>query len=274
MGRPLAAATAAQPVTLTGTITSILSSTEFNYQTGSPYGHVPVLYSASMVAPSGSTIKVGQPVTVLGSFNAQHQLVATTVTIIPVYGSVTSILSPTQFTYQTGNPYGLVPVLYSASMVAPSGSTIKVGQSLAVMGSFNSLNQLSATAVTVVPSSSPSPAPSLSPTPTPTATPVPSGLYHIATWAADSAFGQGSSVSAASVNQLATYAIGDGKALSDCHSSSNGCKAMFYVDPNHSVNNSPASCVTHPDADAVAAASESWFVHDTGFSDSAHRVYG
>src|SRR5579872_91754 len=120
----------------------------------------------------------------------------------------------------------------------------------------------------------PSPTPTPSPTRTATPTPVPSGLYHIATWAADSAFGQGGSVSAATVNQLVSYAIGDGKAANDCHGSFNGCKSVFYLDPNHVWNNSPSSCVSHPDADVVAAASESWFVHDTGFSDAAHRVHG
>ena len=120
----------------------------------------------------------------------------------------------------------------------------------------------------------PSPTPTPSPTRTATPTPVPSGLYHIATWAADSAFGQGGSVSAATVNQLVSYAIGDGKAANDCHGSFNGCKSVFYLDPNHVWNDSPSSCVSHPDADVVAAASESWFVHDTGFSDAAHRVHG
>ena len=275
LDHPFAAASAAAQVTITGTTTSIVSPTEFSYQTGSTYGHVPVLYSASMVVPSGTTIQVGQPVTVTGAFNGQHQLVATLIAL-GLSGSVTSIVSSTQFIYQTAGPSGHVPVLYTESIVVPAGSTIKVGQSVSVMGSFNSRNQLVATAVTLgssTPPPSPTPTPSLSPTPTPSPTSVASGLYHIATWAADSAFGQGGGVSAANVNQLVTYAVGDDKSVGDCHAGS-GCKSVFYLDPNHVWNNSPSSCVSHPDADVVAAASESWFVHDTGFSDAAHRVHG
>jgi len=62
--------------------------------------------------------------------------------------------------------------------------------------------------------------------------------------------------------------------LSDCHSVPNGCKAVAYTDPNHVYNDGPAACVYHPDADVVAAASESWFVHNPGYTDSAHRSHG
>jgi hypothetical protein len=49
---------------------------------------------------------------------------------------------------------------------------------------------------------------------------------------------------------------------------------VFYLNPNHEYDYGSPSCVTHPDADVLAAASESWFVHNTGYADSAHRVYG
>ena len=64
-----------------GTVTEIVSSIEFVYQTGYPHGYVPVLYSESMVVPSGTKIKVGQEVSVTGSFNSKGQLVATSVTV-------------------------------------------------------------------------------------------------------------------------------------------------------------------------------------------------
>ena len=66
--------------------------------------------------------------------------------------------------------------------------------------------------------------------------------------------------------------MGDNKALSDCHSVLNGCSAVVYTDPNHLY--AGPSC-TYPPAPAIlAVASESWFIHDTGYSDSSHRVYG
>lgn len=76
------------------------------------------------------------------------------------------------------------------------------------------------------------------------------------------------------MNQLLSYAQGNGKAVADCHSGTRSCKAVFYMNVNHEWSSTPSSCTSHPDADVLAAASESWFIHNTGFSDSAHRVYG
>jgi len=172
-----------------------------------------------------------------------------------VSGPVTSIVSSGEFVFQTGAPRGHVGVFYSASMVVPSGSRIAVGQSVTVDGSFNSLGQLVATQVTVGSSGS-------------------TGPYHIATYAYDSYFGQSQNVSAASINLLLSYAQGNDKSVLDCHSGTRSCKAVFYVNVNHEFDYSPSSCVNHPDADVLAAASESWFVHNPGYNDSAHRIYG
>ena len=98
------------------------------------------------------------------------------------------------------------------------------------------------------------------------------GPYHIDTWAYDSYRGQGSAVTATTINQLVTYAQGDGKAIADCHTTGSDCKAVFYVDPNHLYGGQ--SCPDQPDAAALSAASESWFVHDSGYTDASHRVYG
>lgn len=76
------------------------------------------------------------------------------------------------------------------------------------------------------------------------------------------------------MNQLVSYAQGNSKATSDCHSGSRGCQAVFYFNPNHEYDSNNLSCINHPDADIVAAASESWFVHNAGYSDAAHRVHG
>jgi hypothetical protein len=91
--------------------------------------------------------------------------------------------------------------------------------------------------------------------------------------ARDEYFGEGSGASASSVVRLVSYARGDGKAVADCHSILNGCKAVFYFDYNHPYASS-AGCNYQPDVQYLAAASESWFVHWPGYTDSAHRVYG
>jgi len=264
--QPLVASTS---LTLNGIVASIVSPTQFIYQSGYPHGHVPVLYSSSTLVPAGSSISVGQVVSVTGSFNAQGQLIANAVTTtVNLSGSVSSIISPTEFIYQTGNPHGHVSVVYSASMVSPSGARIRVGEMVTVTGTLT--GQLVANSVSVGPLASPTPTASPSASPTP----VPTGPYHVATWALDSYWAQGENASATSVNQLVSYAEGNGKSPADCHSGSQSCKAVFYLDPNHSYDDTPSSCMSHPDGDVVAAASEDWFVHDAGYTDSAHRVHG
>jgi len=46
------------------------------------------------------------------------------------------------------------------------------------------------------------------------------------------------------------------------------------MDPNHVIQNYGAACSYAPAVEILAAASESWFVHNTGYSDAVHRVYG
>jgi len=179
----------------------------------------------------------------------------TSQTSLTLSGTVSSVESPSQFTYDTGSPHGHVLVLYAESMVVPSGSTVRVGHVVSVTGKFNTSEHLVATKVTIESQSS-------------------SSHYHITTWALDSYWAQGENASVASVNQLVSYAEGNGKSPADCHSGSQSCKAVFYLDPNHSYNDTPSSCMSHPDGDVVAAASEDWFVHDAGYTDSAHRVHG
>jgi len=182
---------------------------------------------------------------------------AKAVTVSNINGTVTAIVSPGQFVLDTGFPHGHVGVFYSSSITVPRGSQITAGQTVAVAGTFNRLGQLFASSVTLDSNTTSGP-----------------GRYHIATWAYDSSSFQGDHASAASVNQLVSYAQGNGKAVSDCHSGSHSCQAVYYLNPNHEWDYSPSSCVNHPDADVLAAASESWFIHNVGHSDSAHRVYG
>jgi hypothetical protein len=103
---------------------------------------------------------------------------------------------------------------------------------------------------------------------------VSSGPYHIATYAYDNRYGQGSGVSASVINQLLSYAQGDDKALNDCHSGAHQCKAVYYLRPFAEVATSPSSCREEPDANVLNAASEDWFLHLPGYHDAAHRVKG
>ncbi len=123
------------------------------------------------------------------------------------------------------------------------------------------------------PSATPTPHRTASPTPTPrpspTSTPVPPGTYHIATWVNDAYWAEGSVASSAQVAQLVSYAqsgLGNTKALDDCSAHPGTCKSVFYFNPNRVFSGNCPSAI-------LSAASESWFVHWPGYTDTAHRVY-
>lgn len=168
----------------------------------------------------------------------------------PISGVVSSVKSSTEFVYSTWGVHGVVTVINSSGLVTPRGAAVKVGETVRVYGTFNGLGQLQATSVTVF------------------------TYNHIATMAEDDYVGEASGVSAANVNRLTSYVETAGKGLADCHSISLGCKAVFYMRPFATQDYVPSTCKIHPDSDILAAASESWFVHNTGYNDSAHRVYG
>jgi hypothetical protein len=97
---------------------------------------------------------------------------------------------------------------------------------------------------------------------------------HIPTMAYDENSYQGENASAGDVRRLLTYGVGglgNDKAVRDCRGS-NQCYSVFYFDP-HLVYDSQ-QCPFSGDKQFLAAASESWFVHQAGYSDQAHRVHG
>jgi hypothetical protein len=97
--------------------------------------------------------------------------------------------------------------------------------------------------------------------------------YHIPTWAVDEYRDEGATVSAADVVRLVTYAetgYGNDKALKDCHSAHPGCMAVFYVQASKVFVT--ADCPSALATRFLAAARESWFVHEPGYSDAAHRL--
>jgi hypothetical protein len=209
------------------------------------------------------------------------------VSALTVSAYVTGVHSSTRF-YIKG-----YSVNYSESSVIPINGLIRYDQRVTIVGNISSPSFITATSVTILgptpiptipPSPTPQPTGSVSPTPTPkptttatptaSPTPVPSGPYHIETYAYDDTYGEGRSASAAQINQLLSYAQGDGKAVSDCHSGAHACKAVFYLRPFAEVATTPSSCAEHPDADVITAASEAWYLHLPGYTDAAHRVWG
>ena len=108
---------------------------------------------------------------------------------------------------------------------------------------------------------------------TTTSTSVP---MHIPTMAFDEYTGEGTNASSATVNAYLSYAEGgegNTKATADCDSgSTKNCLSVFYMDPNFLY--ASKSCVSAEAASVATSEAESWFVHESGYSDSAHRVAG
>jgi len=105
---------------------------------------------------------------------------------------------------------------------------------------------------------------------------VATGPAHIPTWAYDETGGEGSGASSVLVQKYLTYAEGsegNDKAQSDCDGAGpSPCSSVFYFDPNF-IYDAP-SCTTRIATLFMAAANETWFVHESGYSDAAHRVQG
>jgi hypothetical protein len=98
---------------------------------------------------------------------------------------------------------------------------------------------------------------------------------HVPTWAYDEYWAQGGTASATDVRRYVTYAeggLGNDKALRDCAGASQRCSAVWYFDP-HLIYDS-LNCPYSADQQFIDAAAESWYVHDPGFGDAAHRVQG
>lgn len=89
---------------------------------------------------------------------------------------------------------------------------------------------------------------------------------HVETWAYDD-YNQGTTATSAMVGTWVSYAesLGGTKALTDC-SGLGGCDAVAYFDPNRIYSCSGCSIPI------ASAASENWWLHQPGFTDSAHRL--
>jgi hypothetical protein len=97
---------------------------------------------------------------------------------------------------------------------------------------------------------------------------------HIPTFAYDERSAQGENASSVDVRRLLTYGVGglgNDKAVRDCQGS-NQCFSVFYFDP-HLVYDSQ-QCPYSGDRQFLAAASEDWFIHQSGYNDLVHRLHG
>jgi hypothetical protein len=59
--------------------------------------------------------------------------------------------------------------------------------------------------------------------------------------------------------------------VDDCRAHPGTCKSVFYFDPNKVYYSTKCPTI---DSEVVSAASESWYVHQSGYTDAAHRVNG
>jgi hypothetical protein len=94
---------------------------------------------------------------------------------------------------------------------------------------------------------------------------------HVETWVYDDGCNGGKGASTALVDKWVTYAeahcgYGVGKDITDCHVDGvKYCDSIEYLDTNweYAQGSEPVA----------ASASENWWLHETGYSDSAHRIY-
>lgn len=263
--------------TVAGPIAETEGSSEFLVHS-TQCGYLNVMTSGTTVMnKNGLTIAAGTYATASGSGSCSTSETASIVTLstaapasMTLTGTISTVNSASELTVKSSQ-CGYEPVYYSsATQVTTNGLSMAAGAAISVSGIGSCSNSVTATAITLGSGSSPTP------TPAPTATPLPdpSVPKHIATWSMDEYWSQGENATAAQVEQYISYAeggYGNGKASSDCNGS-NGCSSVYYFDPNEITDST--TCPVEPDAQFVSAASESWYVHEKGYTDSAHRVHG
>jgi hypothetical protein len=238
--------------------------------------------SSGSIGPSPGALSQTNQLPTSPTQNIPAASVASTPKPITLVGPITGRYTlQKKFTMLPPPPRGHVSVHYSSASISPAGTTLAVGMDVSVVGAFNPDLTFSASSVKVLTTSSPTPKPTTTPKPTPTPSPTPkptptpaTGPYHIATWAYDEYGAPGSAASSLQVATYATYAetgLGNSKALDDCKAHPGTCKSVFYFDPSKVYYSTKCPTI---DSDVVSAASESWYVHQAGYSDSAHRVNG
>ena len=284
---PTASSGTSSSVQTSGEVEEVVSSSVFLLQTGTPYGYLDVATTTSTTF-SGTKPYVGEHVSVSGTGSLNSSVTASSVTQMasstptpePTYVPTVTTSGPVLdlfsngFTLNTGSPHGRINIYTNASTKF-IGAKPYVGESVSINGTGSW--STSFLAIWVTQAGYATPPPEVAPTPSATSTPVALAdvPVHIPTWAYDEASAAGGSASAASVQKYLTYAeggVGNGKAQSDCATSPKVCHSVAYTNPNLVYDD--AKCAMEPDAQFLAAASESWFVHLSGYTDDEHRAKG
>jgi hypothetical protein len=263
--------TTTSAISVTGEIAGVYSSTEFLLET-SQCGYEDVYTtSTTQVTTNGLSIAKGTYAAVEGTGSCATTITAAQIVLSKAMPTpipaATLTLSGTIASKSTSSPFllhsaqcGYEEVYYSsATSITYNGYQLADGTYATVSGSGSCATSLTATSITLG-NGSPSPAASASPVANSTAP------AHIPTWAYDEYWAQGENATTAQVQQYVSYAEGgDGndKAVEDCSTSS--CSSVFYLQ---------ASLVYDCNSAFVAQASEDWYVHETGYTDSAHRLVG
>lgn len=301
--------TTASPASITasGTITNVFTN-GFTMQTGVPHGYINVITSSSTVY-SGAKPFDGENVTVNATGSWSTQLQAITVTqagfatpspaptapaapasiatpaatttpsspapfptpMIYTSGSITGLFTG-GFTMQTGVPHGYINVHTTASTVF-TGAKPYTGESVQVAATGSWSTSLTAVDVTQAGYATPTPQPTPYSTPPPPPAVIPA---HITTWAYDEYWARGANGTTAQVRQYLSYAqggLGNNKAAVDC-TGSGACKSVFYFDPHMIYDNSQCGNESVDVKAFLNAANETWFVHEAGYTDYAHRLRG
>jgi hypothetical protein len=268
------ASTTTSVISVTGEIAGIYSSTEFLLETPQCGYEVVYTTNTTQINTNGSSIAKGTYAAVEGTGSCATAITATQIvlsTAMPTpIPTATFTLSGTIASKSTSSPFllhtaqcGYEEVYYSSSTsITYNGYQFVQGTYATVTGTGSCATSVTATSIRLgTVGSTPSPDPSSSPVATGT---TPS---HIPTWAYDEYWAQGENATSAQVQAYVTYAEGgkgNDKAPSDCGASSS-CSSVFYLN---------ATLVYDCNSAFIAEASEEWYVHENGYTDSAHRLVG
>jgi hypothetical protein len=283
-------------ISISGMIAEVYSAQELLLKSNCGYENI-YMTSATSVATNGLSLKTGVYAVVIGTGSCATSVTATSMSLSSTPQTPAPLNTPTPSPTSTPNISlsGMIADVYSAqelllksncgyeniymtsaTSIATSGLSLKPGVYAVVIGTGSCATSVTASSISL--SSTPqTPAP-IGATPAPSSTPTPPPVanvpHHIATWAMDEYWAQGESASSAQVEEYVSFAeggYGNGKAAQDCNGS-NGCSSVWYFDPNHI--ESSGVCPNVGNASFTSSASEDWYVHQTGYSDAAHRVQG
>jgi hypothetical protein len=198
-----------------------------------------------------------------GTVRVMTKVTSGSVQTISLFASGLPSGTTARFSAPTVTAGGSSVLALSTSSSTPAGAyTVTVNGTAPGATRSSALISLSVKAATL-----PTP-PTTTTTPTPTPPPTGSVPTHIETWSFDDGCNGGKGASASLVQNWLTYAESNcgapTKTTSDCHSGGTSyCKAIAYLDANK----------IYADSVPIAQdAQENWWLHQPGYTDSAHRL--